>query len=383
MSYPGPASVNVITTLALPIALPFFHRGGLILGAGRSLDRGAIVGANAAWRPASMTLAVICPRITASRAPDGALEFPTLSPRHPDHIRPGRGGRGASVMSDKYCRHSSTRTATMNFNDDDDLTDDEANVMAHRARAKAELDQIARQTKQALVEAGIDIGVFFLIPLECDHYLRLPWLAIPATVSGAGWPKSSSQSCGSRSGWIARDAGRWCGLLPRIRNAAMRRTRDHRHARRLPADRIPHRQGDRRIVVVGRQHPAQRRRMLTSSAGSVAGPDVRARLLPDFCPTWMPDLKSSHSLGCPTCPTYYQIERPLLLPVKGEDWATSPPASFATLARKLVGQVGQVGQLNWKSMGDRQPSRAAGRAAPDLPSLDQSASPSSNAPLTT
>jgi hypothetical protein len=37
----------------------------------------------------------------------------------------------------------------------DDLADDDA-VIAHRARAKAELGQIARQAKQALADAGID-----------------------------------------------------------------------------------------------------------------------------------------------------------------------------------------------------------------------------------
>ena len=44
----------------------------------------------------------------------------------------------------------------------DDLADDDA-VIAHRARAKAELGQIARQAKQALADAGIDLNLFFLV----------------------------------------------------------------------------------------------------------------------------------------------------------------------------------------------------------------------------
>ena len=49
----------------------------------------------------------------------------------------------------------------------DNLTDD-GNVAAHRARAKAELNQIARQAKQALADHGIDLGLFFLIPNSGD-----------------------------------------------------------------------------------------------------------------------------------------------------------------------------------------------------------------------
>jgi hypothetical protein len=44
----------------------------------------------------------------------------------------------------------------------DDLTDDD--VVAHRTQAAAKLDQIVRQTKQALIDPGIDLGIFFVIP---------------------------------------------------------------------------------------------------------------------------------------------------------------------------------------------------------------------------
>ena len=46
----------------------------------------------------------------------------------------------------------------------DDLNEDGDEVMDYRYRAKAELDRIARQTKQALAEHGIDdLTVFFMI----------------------------------------------------------------------------------------------------------------------------------------------------------------------------------------------------------------------------
>ena len=41
---------------------------------------------------------------------------------------------------------------------------DDDDVAGHRERAKAELDQIARQTKQALIDTDIDLGIFFVIP---------------------------------------------------------------------------------------------------------------------------------------------------------------------------------------------------------------------------
>ncbi|MBV8410137.1 MAG: hypothetical protein JOY64_21090 [Alphaproteobacteria bacterium] len=49
------------------------------------------------------------------------------------------------------------------FDEQGDPTDD-IGVTAHRARAKAALDQIAQQAKQALADAGIDLSLFFLVP---------------------------------------------------------------------------------------------------------------------------------------------------------------------------------------------------------------------------
>ena len=46
----------------------------------------------------------------------------------------------------------------------DDLIMDDDVVEAQRARASAELDQITRMAKQALVEAGIDLELFFMVP---------------------------------------------------------------------------------------------------------------------------------------------------------------------------------------------------------------------------
>ena len=45
----------------------------------------------------------------------------------------------------------------------DDLIEDGDDVMDYRARAKTELDRIARQTKNALAEHGIDLTVFFMV----------------------------------------------------------------------------------------------------------------------------------------------------------------------------------------------------------------------------
>jgi hypothetical protein len=62
--------------------------------------------------------------------------------------RPGIGDR-----RHKYRRNQLWMVA-METPGPDDLADDDA-VIAHRARAKAELGQIARQAKQALADAGI------------------------------------------------------------------------------------------------------------------------------------------------------------------------------------------------------------------------------------
>jgi hypothetical protein len=51
----------------------------------------------------------------------------------------------------------------MDTGESDDQTDDD-DVPAYRERAAAEIDQIAGRTKQTLIDAGIDLDVFFLIP---------------------------------------------------------------------------------------------------------------------------------------------------------------------------------------------------------------------------
>jgi hypothetical protein len=50
----------------------------------------------------------------------------------------------------------------------DDLTDDEAEVMAHRARARDLLTEITQKVRQALDHAGIDLDVFVMIPSSGD-----------------------------------------------------------------------------------------------------------------------------------------------------------------------------------------------------------------------
>jgi hypothetical protein len=65
------------------------------------------------------------------------------------------------------------------YDERDDLTDQD-DVPAHRARAKAELDQIAQQVQQALAEAGIGISLFFLIPNSGDSILSFGTLADPS-----------------------------------------------------------------------------------------------------------------------------------------------------------------------------------------------------------
>jgi hypothetical protein len=61
----------------------------------------------------------------------------------------------------------------------DDPTDDDA-VMAHRARAKVELDEIARQARQALTEQGLDTSLFFLVPNSGDSILTYGCHANPS-----------------------------------------------------------------------------------------------------------------------------------------------------------------------------------------------------------
>jgi hypothetical protein len=60
----------------------------------------------------------------------------------------------------------------------DDLTDDER-VADHRARAAAELDQITQQVKLALIERGIDMPVFFIIPHSGDAIVTFGTITDP------------------------------------------------------------------------------------------------------------------------------------------------------------------------------------------------------------
>jgi hypothetical protein len=65
----------------------------------------------------------------------------------------------------------------------DDQTDGDA-VLVHRARAKAELDQIAQQAKQALADAGIVLSLFFLVPNSNSSVLLY---GSPADADDATW----------------------------------------------------------------------------------------------------------------------------------------------------------------------------------------------------
>ena len=76
--------------------------------------------------------------------------------------------------------------AAMDINDAlDDLTDEER-VADRRARAKDLLNEIARQTKQALTEQGIDTSVFFLVPNSGDAIITFGTSGDP---SGDEWDR--------------------------------------------------------------------------------------------------------------------------------------------------------------------------------------------------
>src|SRR5690349_1245210 len=78
--------------------------------------------------------------------------------------------------------------AAMDEHDEpDDLTDDER-VADHRDRARSELDQIAQRAKQALINAGIDIPVFFTIPNSGDSVLTFGTVTDPADEA---WDRAS------------------------------------------------------------------------------------------------------------------------------------------------------------------------------------------------
>ena len=63
-----------------------------------------------------------------------------------------------------------------------------------------------RQTKQALAEHGIDIGVFFLVPSSGDAVFIFGCPADPDDPSWSNVAAIVSPIVGSRSGWIGRDA---------------------------------------------------------------------------------------------------------------------------------------------------------------------------------
>ena len=89
----------------------------------------------------------------------------------------------------------------------DDLADDDA-VIAHRARAKAGPGQMARQAKQALADAGIDLSLFFLwIALDAvrGHVQLSTQLMISSRSTGR--PMSSRSRRGALPAVIASDPG--------------------------------------------------------------------------------------------------------------------------------------------------------------------------------
>ena len=96
----------------------------------------------------------------------------------------------------------------------DDLTEDGDEVTAYRARARTELDQIARQTKQALAEQGLTSTVFFLVPNSGEAVLLFGTPADPDDLHGNELATSSRQSCGRWLGWMARGADQSCVVQP-------------------------------------------------------------------------------------------------------------------------------------------------------------------------
>jgi hypothetical protein len=88
------------------------------------------------------------------------------------------------IGTDKY-RHPA-KVAAMDFNDErDDLTNDDA-VVAYRARAAAEIDQIAQHVRQSLTERGIDMPVFFIIPNSGSSIITF---GCPGDPSDAEWAR--------------------------------------------------------------------------------------------------------------------------------------------------------------------------------------------------
>jgi hypothetical protein len=73
----------------------------------------------------------------------------------------------------------------MGINDEpDDLTDDDDLTAVQRARARDLLDQIVQQTNQALIDTGIDLDLFFLIPNSGNSILTF---GTPADPDDTSW----------------------------------------------------------------------------------------------------------------------------------------------------------------------------------------------------
>jgi len=66
-------------------------------------------------------------------------------------------------------------------------------VVAQRARAAAKLDQITRRAKTALVDAGIDLELFLMVPRSDNAILTYGTLVTRMTPFGIGSGMSSSR----------------------------------------------------------------------------------------------------------------------------------------------------------------------------------------------
>jgi hypothetical protein len=68
----------------------------------------------------------------------------------------------------------------------DDLIMDDDVVVAQRARAAAGLDQVARRAKAALVDVGIDLELFFMVPRSGNAILTY---GTPGNPNDALWDR--------------------------------------------------------------------------------------------------------------------------------------------------------------------------------------------------
>jgi hypothetical protein len=96
-------------------------------------------------------------------------------------------GAAASAGAINTAIHKEGFTA-MDTQELDDLTEEEDEVTAHRARAKTELDQIKRLVKHALVEQRIDLDLFFLTPNSGEAILMF---GSPANPDDSTWERVS------------------------------------------------------------------------------------------------------------------------------------------------------------------------------------------------